>query len=670
MKIRFLASVIAIGMVSIMVSSYMYFDQPKTPWDCREKHGKVAEDIQNCLDDINQKFSVIPQAFGICMENSDWPEAPCYGCPSCYDSDPDEKKAYHDSPLKQIKNGVALFDVTCNDNKIPTYKSDRMFVACVSEETHSKLIDRGWSLMRFVFPGETPANALCNSYEGGKWHPELEGCRGITDFQCSLIGGNFVTVDRICYNGICADKKTDICTVNPVEEKSREKQINSDQVESKTWVSLPVTSCGYPWHESNHEKTEQYYDEYRNIVGYYDSSEPAENDKVMHYVITRYYEEFGIDVDDVRTIHDRSLSGFGEGCNTTVGGTWYVLINDYDLGYFLHNEYEHVGDYFSVSKSEFASMPMENYTKSVIVMVAPSINEEYYQEVFHEIVDYDIKAINTIYGKDDVVLLVDKATKPLFQGKIPDDAILEADVADIWIRDFGTINTKSEVKFDYRPQYLELEDADWIDDSFEEWFDSSGLSSKKTDLVLDGGNFVFNGQDKAVTTVRIFEDNPQYSESEIDSMLKELLQVTEIAYLPEEEGDITGHSDGMVMWAESDKLLVNEYEEPFRSQVLSELEKSFSDIEIVEIPYVLHEELWRDWPSACGYYLNSLVTENYIYVPIYGLKEDQHVLDLIQSHTSKDVIGIDASNVCFMGGSVRCLTWTTDGINAERIFEN
>ena len=228
----------------------------------------------------------------------------------------------------------------------------------------------------------------------------------------------------------------------------------------------------------------------------------------------------------------------------------------------------------------------------------------------------------------------------------------------------------TDVKFDYKPQYLTNDDSVWIDDSYRNWFDAKNLFSKKSDLILDGGNLVFNEEDKAITTVRVFEDNPQYSESEIDSMLKELLQVTEIAYLPEEKGDITGHSDGMVMWTEPDKLLVNEYQEPFRSQVLLELEESFPDIEIVEIPYVFHKELWRDWPSACGYYLNSLVTDDYIYVPVYGLEEDQQILDLIQSQTSRQVVSIDASNVCFMGGSVRCLTWTTDGTNAEKILEN
>ena len=213
------------------------------------------------------------------------------------------------------------------------------------------------------------------------------------------------------------------------------------------------------------------------------------------------------------------------------------------------------------------------------------------------------------------------------------------------------------------------DESDWIDESYEDWFSARELTSKKTDLILDGGNLVFNGQDKAITSVRVFADNPQYSQDEIDQMLKELLEVTEIAYLPEEEGDITGHSDGMVMWVEYDRLLVNEYKEPFRTQVLTELEESLSDIEIIEIPYVFQEGLWKGWPSACGYYLNSLVTENYIYVPVYGLEEDEYVLELIQSYTNKEVVSINAEDVCFMGGSVRCLTWITDGTDANKLLE-
>ena len=35
----------------------------------------------------------------------------------------------------------------------------------------------------------------------------------------------------------------------------------------------------------------------------------------------------------------------------------------------------------------------------LIVMVAPSIHEKYYKEVFQEVIDYDVMAVNAMYGK-------------------------------------------------------------------------------------------------------------------------------------------------------------------------------------------------------------------------------------------------------------------------------
>lgn len=157
--------------------------------------------------------------------------------------------------------------------------------------------------------------------------------------------------------------------------------------------------------------------------------------------------------------------------------------------------------------AETLKEPVKEKEKSLVVMVSPSINEEYYEEVFSEIIEYDINAVNTIYGKDNIVLLVDQDTKHLFEGKIPDEVIHVSNVADIWIRDFGTVDTLTEVKFDYKPQYLENEDSEWIDDSFRDWFVTKSLSSQTSDLILDGGNLVFNGDNKAVTTVSFFRQS-------------------------------------------------------------------------------------------------------------------------------------------------------------------
>jgi len=135
----------------------------------------------------------------------------------CYHKVFDIKKL--NSPLKQIKSGVSLIDVKCNEGKVKIIKYNRMMVACVNGNTESEteLIDRGWALLRFALPGMTITeinHSLCNNYEG-KWHPEYEGCRDISDLQCSLMGGEFVDGLKICYDGICpVDKTYTLCVTN------------------------------------------------------------------------------------------------------------------------------------------------------------------------------------------------------------------------------------------------------------------------------------------------------------------------------------------------------------------------------------------------------------------------------------------------------------------------
>lgn len=51
------------------------------------------------------------------------------------------------APLKQIKSGVALVDIQCNEGKHIVYKYTKMSAACVSEETRSNLFLRGWAVL-------------------------------------------------------------------------------------------------------------------------------------------------------------------------------------------------------------------------------------------------------------------------------------------------------------------------------------------------------------------------------------------------------------------------------------------------------------------------------------------------------------------------------------------
>lgn len=152
----------------------------------------------------------------------------------------------------------------------------------------------------------------------------------------------FIGVDRRSYENFFREHVSETCPVIPMPKTATSFDPTKCQWiedEDTVWVLLPITSCGYPWHESNHEKTKQYFVEYRNIFGNYDSSDPFESAEAMHYVIARYYEDLGKDILDVRTSVDHSMPKTGEGCHATVGATWHLKIQNTDLEYFLDNGY-------------------------------------------------------------------------------------------------------------------------------------------------------------------------------------------------------------------------------------------------------------------------------------------------------------------------------------------
>ncbi|MBM3896527.1 MAG: hypothetical protein FJ360_02125 [Thaumarchaeota archaeon] len=115
------------------------------------------------------------------------------------------------SPLKQIKAGIALIDVTCNEGKIPAYKYNAMSVACVSLDTESQLVKRGWALLRLHMYDDDPSRALCERY-GGNWLEEYSECEYISLQQCSLIGGKFSECESACRH----DPAAEICTLQCV----------------------------------------------------------------------------------------------------------------------------------------------------------------------------------------------------------------------------------------------------------------------------------------------------------------------------------------------------------------------------------------------------------------------------------------------------------------------
>jgi len=302
------AKILIIVIIGIVVSSaftvfLIYLDEPKTPWDCRMKYGKVKQDIQNCIDQINSKE----------------PEFAHNNIPSKVEAD----------FLNKIREA--------GDNSEP------MTFTIISKHDDSTGNENfcGHAHMEveeYWYFADTFDDTLSSSSVIQDVSPWCED----DDDNCYCELREFIGVDRRSFENFFRTHVSETCPVIPMPKTATSFDPTKCQwieAEDTAWVMLPITSCGYPWHESNHEKTKQYFVEYRNIFGNYDSSDPFESAEAMYYVITRYYEDLGKDVLDVRTSVDHSMPIVGEGCHTTVGATWNLKIQNTDLAYFLENDY-------------------------------------------------------------------------------------------------------------------------------------------------------------------------------------------------------------------------------------------------------------------------------------------------------------------------------------------
>ena len=313
--------------------------------------------------------------------------------------------------------------------------------------------------------------------------------------------------------------------------------------------------------------------------------------------------------------------------------------------------------------------------KQLIVLSSPKVTG-YYSNVYQHIINFHIRYAKAIQGKDDVLVLTNAATHATYAAELPAEILIKnAEQADIWMRDFTTINPNSPVQFRYAPaaQGGSQSESDFVQGTFNTFAtDTLKLSFPKSTYILDGGNVVDNHDNRAVVTDRFLTDN-NLDKATATTELKKLLKVSEVAIIPSEAASVDplGHADGMVMWASRDVIFVNEYTGTFRQSVLDELAAAFPSVKVVEVPSYPDAAVFDPkYASAIGINLNSVMTEDYIYMPVFpsfNTTNDNIVKAAVERETTKTVVTVDASLVGKLGGSVRCLTWQVGGATATQV---
>lgn len=228
---------------------------------------------------------------------------------------------------------------------------------------------------------------------------------------------------------------------------------------------------------------------------------------------------------------------------------------------------------------------------------------------------------------------------------------------DVWAVDYMPIQVGNRfIQFRYDPVYLKpkihqktISDVDAICAAL-------GIETVKSDIVLDGGNLV-RAQHQAILTNRIFQDNPQWDRKELLFQIQDLLELERVFLIPEQPGDFTGHADGMVRFIDEHALLANDFaREKKEFYEAFEIALNNTGLEVVSLPYNVYKNPNNNY--ANGDYINYLQMRQGIFVPTFGLPEDEEAIQVISAcFPNQKIIPIESNDLAKDGGILNCISW-------------
>jgi agmatine/peptidylarginine deiminase len=189
-------------------------------------------------------------------------------------------------------------------------------------------------------------------------------------------------------------------------------------------------------------------------------------------------------------------------------------------------------------------------------------------------------------------------------------------------------------------------------------------------LVLDGGNYMTDGQGTSFYTTRMYEWNngsihssANYTQTQVNSMMTQYTGHTNNVVVAYQNNpfDGTGHVDMFSKIITPLKIIVSQTSSGSGNyNELNQIATAFSNakntsgqnFQVTRIPAYFSG-------STCYTYTNSLMVNSKVLVPIYGTSTDSQALqvyqNLLPSHT---IIGINCSAIITSGGSIHCITQT------------
>jgi agmatine deiminase len=253
--------------------------------------------------------------------------------------------------------------------------------------------------------------------------------------------------------------------------------------------------------------------------------------------------------------------------------------------------------------------------------------------------------------------------------------ILEYPTNDSWIRDYGALTVRVPdgnkgrlVALDFTFNSWGGKYPPWDKDDAAPLFMAShrGREAASVDFVLEGGSIDVNGKGKLLTTTQCLLNpnrNPALKRDRIEQVMHNWLGINETLWL--ESGingdDTDGHVDDLARFADARTVFCaieadakDENYEPLKKnmEALNRYSRTM-DLEVVEIPMPLRQV--RAGLRTPATYLNFLILNGAVLVPVFRDKRDDKTLQLFEKHfPGRAIEPIYCSSLVFGQGAIHC----------------
>jgi agmatine deiminase len=322
--------------------------------------------------------------------------------------------------------------------------------------------------------------------------------------------------------------------------------------------------------------------------------------------------------------------------------------------------------------------PAEWHRKKFIILAWPYRADLWQEDLAPAQLEF-IQLVRCMNREKIVVLLPNQEEVAVFSQMLGPDAphctMQVIPYGDIWVRDTGPIMVQNAAgeqmavipNFNgWGQKYLFQEDLGLSQDIAAIF----GVGAQKTSLVFEGGAVECDGLGTILTTENCLVDkfrNPGLSKAEIETELMRCLGASKVIWLSGTlKNDHTdGHIDTLARFIAPGVVAVMKPHTPEdpNAESLQKLKTELSQatdargcaLKIVEItsPGLVKDAEGQVMPAS---YLNFIIGNEGVYVPVYESESDQAALKTLASHMDKPVHGIKARAILTGGGAFHCMS--------------